>query len=113
MVAISGKEIMIENCHWGGDGPWSQGDLNPEKDPHWCPFNFFRTSGDIGPSWGSVMGNLQTVVKWQPWNGSVGPVKTGPGCYAYVYKKPGHRHGEKDDSLLSRVGIMIRDVLCS
>lgn len=38
------------------------------------PYNFFRTSGDIRPNWGSVMGNLQTVVKWQPWNDTV---KTG------------------------------------
>jgi len=74
------KPIMIENCHWGGDGPGSTGGLNPDGNPDWCPFNFFRTSGDIGPSWGSVMGNLQTVVKWQPWDG---PVKTGPGCWAY------------------------------
>jgi len=32
----TGKAIMIENCHWGSDGPGTQG-------PGWCPFNFFRT----------------------------------------------------------------------
>lgn len=29
--------------------------------PSDCPFNFFRTSGDINPSWKSMIGNLATV----------------------------------------------------
>ena len=48
----------------------------------WCPFNFFRTSGDIGSSFASTMNNLQTVIKHQPWNNS-SQVRTGPGCWAY------------------------------
>ena len=85
----TGKPILIEDCHWGKDGPGSWGDggkLNqgpnevpPEK---WCPFNFFRTSGDIGSSWGKVFGNLQSVIKHQPW-GNSSAVRTGPGCWAY------------------------------
>ena len=47
-----------------------------------CRFNFFRTSGDIGASWGRVFGNLQSVIKHQPWD-NASAVKTGPGCFAY------------------------------
>jgi len=39
----TGVPVMMENCHWGGDGP----------DDGWegCPFHFFRTSGDINKHW--------------------------------------------------------------
>ena len=47
-----------------------------------CRFNFFRTSGDIGASWGRIFGNLQSVIKHQPWD-NASAVKTGPGCFAY------------------------------
>ena len=83
----------------GGDGPGDWGDGSPtglvpgvsslnqgkNKVPaeKWCPFNFFRTSGDISGSWGSMFRNLQTVDKHQPWNGTADEVKTGPGCWAY------------------------------
>ena len=30
--------------------------------PGWCPYNSFRTSGDIVNLWDRVMSNLQTVV---------------------------------------------------
>lgn len=86
----TGKPILIENCHWGRDGPgdWGDGgDLNRGGDAvdpsHWCPFNFFRTSGDISSNFGSMMRNLASVVKHQPWNGTPQEVRTGPGCWAY------------------------------
>jgi hypothetical protein len=85
----SGRPILVEDCHWGGDGPGDWGDggtLNqgPNKVPQdkWCPFNFFRTSGDIGNSFSSVMNNLQTVIKHQPWD-NASQVRTGPGCWSY------------------------------
>ncbi len=43
----------------------------------WCPWNYFRTSGDVRASYGSIVGNLQTTIQW---------AKTGlsaPGCWAY------------------------------
>ena len=110
----TGKPILVEDCHWGHDGPGDWGDgghLNqgPNQVPadKWCPFNvsaalikhvrvllqpfpltrrllaqFFRTSGDIGASWGRVIGNLQSVIKHQPWDNQ-SAVRTGPGCFAY------------------------------
>jgi hypothetical protein len=50
----SGRSIMIENCHWGGTVP----------NATWCPWNFFRTSGDVRASYASVVANLQTVTQW-------------------------------------------------
>ena len=50
----TGRPVMIENCHWGRTVPTET----------WCPWNFFRTSGDVRASYGSVVGNLQTTVQW-------------------------------------------------
>jgi hypothetical protein len=58
---------MIENCHWGGTVP----------NATWCPWNYFRTSGDVRANYGSIVGNLQTTIQW---------AKSGlsaPGCWAY------------------------------
>ena len=92
LMNASGRPILVEDCHWGGDGPGDWGDggrLNqgPNKVPpdKWCPFNFFRTSGDIQNNWGSVIGNLQTVIKHQPWD-NASAVRTGPGCW-YVRRR--------------------------
>ncbi len=79
----SGKSILIENCHWGGTVP----------NATWCPWNFFRTSGDIEASYGSMVGNLQTTIQW---------AKSGlsqPGCWGYpdmleVGVAPGVHPGE-------------------
>lgn len=63
----TGKSILIENCHWGGTVP----------NATWCPWNYFRTSGDISASYDSVVGNLQTTIQW---------AKSGlskPGCWGY------------------------------
>ena len=62
----TGKAILIENCHWGGTVP----------NATWCPWNYFRTSGDVRANYGSIVGNLQTTIQW---------AKTGlsaPGCWA-------------------------------
>jgi len=63
----TGKSILIENCHWGGTVP----------NATWCPWNYFRTCGDISASYSSVVSNLQSVWQW---------AKSGlskPGCWAY------------------------------
>ena len=63
----TGKSILIENCHWGGTVP----------NATWCPWNYFRSSGDIRASYDAVVGNLQTTIQW---------AKSGlsqPGCWAY------------------------------
>jgi hypothetical protein len=63
------RPVIIENCHWGGDVPTQD----------WCPFNFFRTSGDINPSWSSWFSNLQTTIKFLDYNNPL----SRPGCWAY------------------------------
>lgn len=89
------RQVMIEDCHFGRDGPGDWGDggaLNqgPNKVPadRWCPFNFFRISADIRNSWARVFGNVQPVTRYQPWplpNQTMQEVDvwTGPGCFAY------------------------------
>jgi len=67
----SGKkgQMLIENCHWGYTIPTQD----------WCPFHFYRTSGDIQPDFLSVMYNLQSTITFlddhQP--------LSRPGCWAY------------------------------
>lgn len=57
----------------GGDGPCSG--TTPISN---CPYNFFRSSGDIGNNWGSMYGNLQTTTKFQG-----DPPLARPGTWAY------------------------------
>ena len=80
----SGRPLAIENCHQGRnitDGG------NPEQmGPGWCPYNWFRTSGDTVNLWDRVMSNLMTVVPFlQP--PKAAPKGTAPlsrpGCWAY------------------------------
>jgi hypothetical protein len=66
----TGVPVMIENCHWGNDGPDDGCSCFPcvlqirapmscisaisyVLSTGWegCPFHFFRTSGDISKSW--------------------------------------------------------------
>jgi alpha-galactosidase len=81
----SGRSIMIENCHWGDTVP----------NATWCPFNYYRTSGDIRANYGAVVNNLQTVIQWATTNLST------PGCWAFpdalevgVYDGPGGPNGD-------------------
>lgn len=64
------KEIMVENCHWGSKVPF-------KPNATWCPWNFYRTSGDVRANYPSVVGNLQTTVTYAKQNLSY------PGCWAY------------------------------
>ena len=92
----SGTPIQIENCHQGqnitdGGDPGQMG-------PGWCPYNFFRTSGDIVNLWDRVMSNLMTAVPFlspPKVDGSHTTIATAdaapanatptsrPGCWAY------------------------------
>lgn len=68
--ADGGKPVMVENCHWGSRVPF-------EPNRTWCPWNFYRTSGDVRAKYSSVIGNLNTVHKFSSQNLSY------PGCWAY------------------------------
>eukprot|EP00658_Telonema_sp_P-2_P011941 TRINITY_DN14563_c0_g1_i4.p1 TRINITY_DN14563_c0_g1~~TRINITY_DN14563_c0_g1_i4.p1 ORF type:complete len:149 (-),score=42.75 TRINITY_DN14563_c0_g1_i4:40-486(-) len=43
----------------------------------WCPWNFYRTSGDVRATYASVIGNLATAINYANQNLST------PGCWAY------------------------------
>merc|ERR1712232_266573 len=66
----NGKPVMVENCHWGSKVPF-------EPNRTWCPWNFYRTSGDVRAKYGSVIGNLNSVSRFNSRNLST------PGCWAY------------------------------
>lgn len=68
--ADGGKPVMVENCHWGRRPPF-------EPNATWCPWNFYRTSGDVKATYSSVIGNLNSVGKFNSRNLSY------PGCWAY------------------------------
>ena len=82
----TGKAILIENCHWGGTVP----------NATWCPWNYFRTSGDVRAKYDSIVGNLQTTIQW---------AKTGlsaPGCWGYVRGAGGARARQPQAFLCAR-----------
>lgn len=58
---------MIENCHWGKTVP----------NATWCPWNYWRSSGDIGVSYASVVKNMLATVPFARQGLST------PGCWAY------------------------------
>jgi hypothetical protein len=64
----TGKAFLVENCHWGNTIPANQSD---------CPYSYYRTSGDIEASYGSVMANLQTLFPHADKNLSF------PNCWGY------------------------------
>ena len=71
-IKAAGKPIMVENCHWGGTIPDRS---KPEEEG--CPWNFYRSSGDVRASYASIRGNLATTVPLAAKNLSY------PGCWAY------------------------------
>jgi len=76
LMNATGKAYFIENCHWG-DCDDSDDSSCPTLD--WCPFNWYRTSGDINNSPFSWLRNLQTTIRFQD---PVNPLSR-PGCWAY------------------------------
>ncbi|KAJ9455809.1 Alpha-galactosidase 3 [Diplonema papillatum] len=81
LLNATGRPVMIENCHWGDTVPGQTGGDGPctgTTTPSNCPYNFFRSSGDIRNDWGAVFRNLQTTVKFQG-----NPPLSRPGTWAY------------------------------
>ena len=99
---------MIENCHQGGldppGDPVTNAEVQTSSSPPYvnrdhpgdsntqgnctgttpisdCPYNLYRTSGDINPNFGHVLGNLNTVTKYLGSNTS--PPLSRPGAWAY------------------------------
>eukprot|EP01064_Diplonema_japonicum_P031122 TRINITY_DN546_c5_g1_i1.p1 TRINITY_DN546_c5_g1~~TRINITY_DN546_c5_g1_i1.p1 ORF type:complete len:454 (+),score=117.55 TRINITY_DN546_c5_g1_i1:70-1362(+) len=69
LLNATGRPIMIENCHWGrtypGQHPPTDAVCTGTTAPSDCPYNFYRSSGDIRPEWLRVMNNLQTVIEFE------------------------------------------------
>ena len=61
--------------------PAHNGRDNPVSAEAPCPFNFFRTGGDIVPDFGVVISKLQRTVPYLG-NSSFAPISR-PGCWAY------------------------------
>ena len=70
---------LIENCHQGGDFPDGG---NPRPDG-WCPYHFFRVSGDIINLWDRVLMNLQAMRPFLSFNEQLNSSLSRPGCWAY------------------------------
>ncbi len=63
LFAETGKPMLLEDCHNSDmQDPCPQAMVCPETAT--CPYNLWRTSGDIGPSWGSIFNNLQLMLPW-------------------------------------------------
>lgn len=69
----SGTPVMLENCH-NGNPTYPTGTGEGKVD---CPMNFFRSSTDIRPTFGSILINLESTAAYN------GKGLTGPGCFAY------------------------------
>lgn len=81
LLNATGRQILIENCHWGGTVPGQTSGDGPcagTTEVSDCPYNFFRTSSDIRANWGSMHKNLLSTRKFQ---GDV-PLSR-PGSWAY------------------------------
>jgi len=66
LMNATGRAFMVERS--------DQGKGTPTNDS-WCPYNMFRSSGDIRPSWSSINHNLHTVLGYTN--------ISRPGCWAY------------------------------
>ena len=76
LMKESGKSYTIENCHWG---KCTESDDSSCPTREWCPFNWYRTSGDINAGSSSWLYNLQTTIKFQSYDAPLSQ----PGCWAY------------------------------
>lgn len=72
---------VVENCHWGAC-TGNDASSCPTKD--WCPFNWYRTSGDSDNGLGTWYKNLQSTIKFQSWDEPVSQ----PGCWACEHMPP-------------------------
>ena len=82
LMRASGKNYTVENCHWGAMnaiGCKAGDDASACPTQKWCPFNWYRSSGDINAGANSWFANLQTVV---PYTHRDRPLST-QSCWAY------------------------------
>lgn len=70
-INATGREILIENCNNGGYVPY----IHAGGPDEGCPFNMFRTGGDISPSPVTVLSNLMDTARYLN--------VSKPGCWAY------------------------------
>lgn len=77
----TGKAFAIENCHWG-DCSTTDASSCPTRD--WCPFNWYRVSGDSNNGLGTWYKNLQGTIKFQDWDEPLSQ----PGCWACTSSRP-------------------------
>jgi hypothetical protein len=84
-INASGRAMLIENSNQGVGGPAPakprNGRDNPKDADAPCPFNLFRTGGDIIPDFGTVIAKLQRTIPYLG-NKSFAPISR-PGCWAY------------------------------
>lgn len=74
-INSTGRPITVENCHWGSKVPFKPDRTLPAAEG--CPWNFYRSSGDVRASYSSILHNLGTVQPLRTANLSY------PGCWAY------------------------------
>jgi len=67
LLNATGRPVMVENCHQGAEAP-GMDDKNDETSNCTgltavsdCPFNFWRTTGDPEPGWGTIMRELNSM----------------------------------------------------
>ena len=69
LINATGRPVMVENCHQGADAPGLVKDASNThncsglSDVSDCPFNFWRTTGDPEPGWGTIMRELNSLRK--------------------------------------------------
>lgn len=102
LLNATGKPILIENCDQGmtvpcGNDPNKAGACGQRIPPGTpfgapvengcsgttpvsnCPYNLYRTSGDVAPNWLTARGNVLTTIKF-----AQGPIpRSRPGAWAY------------------------------
>eukprot|EP00937_MAST-01D_sp_MAST-1D-sp2_P000519 g519.t1 len=78
LMNATGKAYLIENCHWG-ECTAADDSSCPTPSHDWCPFNFFRTSGDVRETWNSVQRNARTALRFLD---AAAPLSR-PHCWAY------------------------------
>ena len=93
---LADKPILVENCNWGR----KQYDPDPDLPPRQgCPYNYYRSSGDIQLSYASVLSNLASIERYRARNMSI------PGCWSYPdMLQIGIRHG-----LTGKIGLTLSE----
>lgn len=109
LINATGRPMMIENCHWGGDAPYV---LDDDTGELWCPYNIYRAGMDIAPnSWPSFMANLKSLTTQLNKQTLLPPGKgnwphSRPGCWAYFVsaaRRPTRLLPRSDPGLPNRI----------